>query len=137
MTNNISQIAKFGYVAQNFLSAIYKLDQNKLVASQNKIFKQSIFLQFIKVYNNNIVHDKSVFSKNMPKRKQADISKIPLPILFRLSRLSKSILEKSKIYKKNLISSSNLLSSNKLYVQVFKYNIGKIFCLLDKIPLQP
>ena len=75
---------------------IYKAGWNKLMTNNNnKSFRQYISVQFNKTSLSN------ASSRNLPKEKQAYILRILQPIS---SRLSKSILEKSKFYKKNLAS---------------------------------
>ena len=95
MTDNISQIAEFGFMSQNFLIAIYESDWNKLVAGKNKSFRQSISFQFNKMYANNA-------NTNKLSSKKVDVLRIP-PLI--LPKPSKSILAKLKFYK-NLLQNS-------------------------------
>lgn len=74
-------------------------------------------MQFNKTCTNNTTSDKLL------KEKKADISRIPSPIF---SRPSKSVLAKSKFYKKNQSLTLELKSNNKSYVQASKSNISEI-----------
>jgi len=67
----------------------------------------------------------------LPKVKQADISRISLSILL---RLSKSHLEKYKFYKKNPVSKLNSSLSNKSYAQASKSNINEIIKIKNAFP---
>ena len=62
---------------------------------------------------------------NLAKGKQANISQVPPP---NLPRPSKSILAKSKFFKKNSTSDPNQLlnSNNKTYTQASKKNVSDI-----------
>ena len=73
-------------------------------------------------------------SKKPSKGKQADISRIPPPIP---PRPSKSVLSKSKFYKK--IQASNLTPSshNRSYAQASKSNINEIIKIKDTFPKLP
>lgn len=74
-------------------------------------------MQFNKTCTNNTTSDKLL------KEKKVDISRIPSLIF---SRPNKSILTKSKFYKKNQSSTLELKSNNKSYVQASKSNISEI-----------
>ena len=92
---------KFSSIAWNFINTIYKSRWNNLtVNGKNKTFQQCIYFQFNK---NRTTTLEITEDKKTDKSKQADIFRIPLPIS---SRPSKSILAKSKYYKKT--QSSNL-----------------------------
>lgn len=62
---------------------------------------------------------KTLNPSTLQKEKKVNISKIPLSIF---SRLSKKILEKSKIFKKNQISLTNLQLKKPSYTQTSKSN---------------
>jgi len=86
-------MAVFGFVAWKFLSVIYESRWNKLIANNdNRSFRQCVFLQFNKIPTKNIT------TKKLFQGKQANISRVPLPIPF---KPSKSMLTKLKFYKKN------------------------------------
>ena len=75
---NIPQILEFGFVAWDFLLAIYESGWNRLVANKNqKSFRQCIFTQFNRKSINNLVPNK----EDKDKDKQASISRFSLPIL--------------------------------------------------------
>ena len=85
-------IAKFGFVAWKFLSAIYEASLDKLAVNKNnKSFRQCVSAQF------NKIPSKIIFSNKSVKGKQVDISRISLPIS---PRPSKNILAKLKFFKK-------------------------------------
>jgi len=65
------------------------------------------------------------------KEKQADMSRIPLSIP---SRLSKTVLAKSKYFNKNLLSNFSFKNSDYLYAQVSKSNIENIIRIKDAFP---
>ena len=105
IAKDISQISKFGYIVWEFLSAIYKAEQDKLTADKN-----NILVQFNRSPLSNIP------SKKQTKRKQANISRISPFILL---RPNKSILKKSKFFKIDQDSKSKPLSNVKLqYLRV-------------------
>jgi len=88
ITKNILQIAKFGFVACEFLLAIYKSRWDKLIANnENKTFRQCVLSQFNKTSTKNTTTIKLL------KGKQANVLKILLSIP---SRPSKSVLANSK-----------------------------------------
>ena len=66
---------------------------------------------------------KNILNNNLAKGKQFNISKIPFPISL---RPSKSILEKSKFFKKNFVSNLAHKSNRCSYTQVLKDNIKDI-----------
>jgi len=107
-------------MAWEFLSAIYKSGWNKLTANNdNKTFRQCISAQFNRTPTNNMP------TKEIFKSKQANISRISLPIP---SGPSKSVLPKSKFYKKNKASNSTLSFHNWSYTQTSKrYKIGNLY----------
>ena len=107
MSKNISQIVEFEFMAWEFLLAIYESSWDKLIAKENKTFRQSVLSQFNKTSSNNMT------SKNLSKGKQANISRI-LPLISPKPR--KNILAKSKFFKKNWILNSASQSSNWLYI---------------------
>jgi len=88
------------------------------VNKDNKSFKQCISAQF----NRSILNKNT--SNNISKDKQANISRIPLPIPL---RPSKSILAKLKFFKKSLTIEIVNKVDNKLYTQASKGNIKEIF----------
>ena len=100
IAKDISQISKFGYIVWEFLSAIYKAEQDKLTADKN-----NILVQFNRSPLSNIP------SKKQTKRKQANISRTSPFILL---RPNKSILKKSKFFKIDQDSKSKPLSNVKL-----------------------
>ena len=123
---DILQIAEFGFIAWEFLFMIYKADWDKLVTNNNnKSFRKYVSAQFNKISLRNIP------SRNLSKVKQADISRISLSILPRLSKIH---LEKSKFYKKNPVSKLNSSSSNKSYAQASKSNINEIIKIKNAFP---
>ena len=63
-------------------------------------------------------------SSKLLKEKKVDILRIS-PLIF--LRPNKSVLAKSKFYKKNQFLISNSKSNNKLYTQASKDNISEIF----------
>ena len=65
----------------------------------------------------------NITSSKLSTEKQTNISRIPLPIPF---RPSKSVLAKSKLYKKNQSLSSDSNSNSKWYAQSSKGNISEI-----------
>ena len=78
-----------------FSLAIYESSWDKLIANKkNKLFRQCISTQFNKSTLNKKI------PSNMSKDKQANVFRISLLIL---PRLSKSVLEKLKFFKKNTI----------------------------------
>ena len=92
--------------------AIYESGWDKLVANKDKnSFRQCISVQFNKKPFNNIPI-KSLLPNKLVKGKQADIFRIPLSIL---PRPNKSILAKSKFYKKNQMLTSNFQLNKLLY----------------------
>ena len=118
IAENISQILEFGFTAWEFLSFIYESGWDKLIANKdNKTFRQYISSQF------NMKPTKNMINNNSSKDKQANILRIPLPIL---SRPSKSVLAKSNFFKKNLPFNSASKSNEWLYVQISKDNIKEI-----------
>ena len=77
------------FVAWEFLSVIYEFRWDKLIANNdNRSFRQCVSLQF----------NKNITTKKLFKSKQANISRVPLPISL---KPSKSMLTKLKFYKKN------------------------------------
>jgi len=80
----------------------------------------------MKTINNTIYND-------LAKEKHANISRVPLPIL---PRLSKSILAKSKFFIKNSTLDSNQLlnSNNKTYIQASKKNMNDIIKTKNTFP---
>ena len=108
MANDILQIAEFEFAAWKFLSAVYQFRWKELIANKdNRSFRQCVSLQFNKIPTKNITTSKPA------KNKQADISRVHLPIYF---RFSKSMLAKSKFYKKNQSSRSASKSKNWPYI---------------------
>ena len=107
----IPQIVEFGFVAWDFLIAIYKSGQDKLAASKNKTFRQSVSSQFNKVYINNVNTNKLSFRKII-KEKKVFIPRISSLIS---SRPSRSILAKLKFYKQNLLQNSKSKPQSKSY----------------------
>ena len=77
------------------------------------------------------MHISNITSNKPLTEKQADITRIPLPISF---RPSKSVLAKSKLYKKNqfLLSDSN--SNSRYYTQSSKGNISGIIKIKKAFP---
>ena len=122
MAKDILQISEFGFTAWEFISAIYESSWDKLIVSRNNnSFKQCVYSQFNRTPNNIAIF------KPM-KEKQADMSRIPLSIP---SRLSKTVLAKSKYFNKNLLSNFSFKNSDYLYAQVSKSNIENIIRIKD------
>jgi len=67
----------------------------------------------------------------LSKDKQANVFRIPPPLS---PKPSKSVLTKSKFYKKNQSLKANFNSNNKLYVQAFEDNINKIIKIKNAFP---
>jgi len=128
IANNISQITKFGFVAWDFLTAIYESGWDKLAVSKDKSFRQTVSLQFNKIYTNNANTNK-LSSKR--KEKKANISRIPFLIL---SMPSRSVLAKSKFYKKNLSQDLKSKFKGKSYTKASKDKPK--FNMITKGPLQ-
>ena len=76
------------------------------------------------------MHISNITSSKPSTEKQADITRIPLPIPF---RPSKSVLAKSKPYKKNQLLSSDSNSNSKYYTQFSKGNISEIMKAFPKL----
>ena len=77
-TKDILQIADFGFVAQKFITAIYRSSWDRLTTdNKDMIFRQYIFSQF---------YGKLTQTLNLIKDKQADIPRVPPPILPRPSK---------------------------------------------------
>jgi len=113
---------EFRFVAWEFLFAIYKSGWNRLTANNNnKTFRQYMSSQFNKTSTNNTTTNK------LSKDKQANVSRIPL-------RSNKSMLDKSKFFKKNQSSNLALNFNNQSYMQVSQDNIKKIVKIKDTIP---
>ena len=75
---DIPQISEFGFIAWDFLLAIYESGWDKLEANKNqKSFRQCISAQFNRKSVNNLVPNK----EGKDKDKQANISRFSLPIL--------------------------------------------------------
>ena len=56
MTKYIPQISEFGFIAQEFISAIYKSDWDKLIVNRNNSsFRQYVFSQFNGIPNNRTI----------------------------------------------------------------------------------
>ena len=121
IAKDIPQIVEFGFAAQNILSSIYKSEQDKLTANKkSKTFRQCIAVQF----NSKVSKNQLNINQSSPGTgKQASISRIPPPIP---SRLSKSVLAKSKFYKTNSSSSMSLKPIGQFYTQAFQENIKDI-----------
>jgi len=106
-------------VAWDFLSSIYESGCDILMANKNnRSFRQCVVSQFnvkpIKTTNQNLNHN------SLTKGKQASISKVSLPIP---PRPSKSILAKSKYFKKNFTTNTDNKSTNYSYAQASKNSI--------------
>ena len=87
-------------------------------------FRQYVFTQF----NKTSFNEKNSSNLNKDKDKKTNIFRVsPLISL----RSSKSILVKSKFFKKNTPVNSNLQNNKQLYTQMFKSNIKKIFKIKD------
>lgn len=107
---------EFGFIACKFITVIYESRWDKLMANnKDRTFQQYIFSQFNK---NNISTLKTT------KSKQADISRILLPIPF---RPNKSNLVKSKYYKRIQFSKLKIL----LFTQATKCDIENILKIKD------
>ena len=107
---------EFSFIACKFIIVIYESRQDKLMANnKDRTFQQYIFSQFNK---NNISTLKTT------KSKQADISRILLPIPF---RPNKSNLVKSKYYKRIQFSKLKIL----LFTQATKCDIENILKIKD------
>lgn len=107
---------EFGFIACKFITVIYESRWDKLMANnKDRTFQQYIFSQFNK---NNISTLKTT------KSKQADISRILLPISF---RPNKSNLVKSKYYKRIQFSKLKIL----LFTQATKCDIENILKIKD------
>ena len=114
---DISQILEFGFVAWNFLLAIYKSGWDRLVANKKqKYFRQCISVQFNRKFSNNSVPKE----ESKGKDKQASVFRIFPPIP---PWPSKSVLAKSKFFKDNQKSKPNSQSNKPSYTQAFKSNI--------------
>ena len=124
MAKDIPQIGEFRFAAWEFLTVIYKSGWDKLTANDKEmLFRQCISSQF------NKKPAKPTPTPKLTKSKQADISRIS-PLI--PSRPNKSILARSKYFKK--IQSSNFQSSssnNCSYVQASKGNIKEIIKIKD------
>ena len=77
------------------------------------------------------MHISNITSSKLLTEKQADITRIPLQIPF---RPSKSVLAKSKPYKKNQLLSSDSNSNSKYYTQFSKGNIREIIKIKKAFP---
>ena len=120
--NDISQISEFGFIVWKLLSAIYKSEWDKLVANQNnKSFRQCVSAQPNKKPNKNNIPNNEPKGKD----KQANVSKIPSSISF---RLSKSIVAKFKIFKKNQVTT---LTNKPIYMQTSTSNVKNIIKIKD------
>lgn len=107
---------EFSFIACKFIIVIYESRWDKLMANnKDRTFQQYIFSQFNK---NNISTLKTT------KSKQADISRILLPIPF---RPNKSNLVKSKYYKRIQFSKLKIL----LFTQATKCDIENILKIKD------
>lgn len=91
---DIPQISQFGYAAWDFILSIYKAKWDKLEAKDKITFHQCISSQFNRKYSINSNQEKE--DKDIDKGKPTNISRIPLPIP---SRPSKLVLAKFKFYK--------------------------------------
>ena len=122
IAKDIPQISECGFAAWKFISAIYESGWDKLTANQNNnSFRQYVSLQFNKISNNRT-------TTKPIKRKQADMSRIPLPIP---PRLSKTVLAKSKYFNKNQLLNSLSSNNNCLYTQASKSDIENIIRIKD------
>ena len=110
--------------------AIYESGWEKLVASKDKSFRQSISLQFNKVYTNNTNTNK-LSSKKTTKENKVDVSRIT-PLV--LPRPNRSILAKLKFYKKNLSQDPKSKPKGKSYIQASKGNVDKIIKIKKLFP---
>ena len=123
---DISQISEFEFIAWKFLSFIYESGWDKLIANKdNKTFRQYISSQF------NMKPTKNMINNNLSKDKQANILRIPLPIPL---RPSKSVLAKSKFFKKSLPFNLASKSNEWLYVQISKDSIKEIVKIKENFP---
>jgi len=90
----------------------------------NKSFRQCVVSQFNVKTTKNITY-------NLAKRKQANILKVSPPIS---PRPSKSILAKSKFFKKNSTLDPAHKSNKQLSAQIFKNNIRNIIKIKETFP---
>jgi len=125
ISKDILQIVELRSAAWRFLSTIYKSSWDKLmVNNKNMSFKKCVSSQFSRKPTN-------ISTSKPTNSKQANISRIPLPIP---SRLSNSVLAKSEYFKKNQLLNIASKSNKQLYIQVFKGNIKEIIKIKNAFP---
>lgn len=97
IAKNILQIVEFSFTVWDFISFIYKSGQDKLTTCKDNFsFRQCVLLQFKTKALLQVKSNKK--NDSMNSNKQANMSRVPIPIPLRLRNLDK-VLEKSKFYK--------------------------------------
>ena len=90
-TKDISQIREFGFVAWEFLFAIYKVSWDKLAANKyNKLFRQCVSAQCNKLLLKSL---ETTIPSFMKKEKKENVSRILPPIPSRPSQSIKIWLQ--------------------------------------------